>query len=158
MKPGEAPWYSVRGPDYTAVVALTETGRLVAVRQYRPAVERWTVELPAGNVDAGETPETCARRELLEETGYEAGEMEPLGAMLPDSGRVGASIWFFFAANVRRVEGWKQEEAVEVVTYSMAELARAISGGEFDHAQHVAALVPLMLRGKLTELSAISFG
>ena len=73
MNPGEAPWYSVRTPDYTAVVALTETGRLVAVRQYRPAVERWTVELPAGILDPGETPEHCARRELLEETGYEAG-------------------------------------------------------------------------------------
>jgi ADP-ribose diphosphatase len=149
MKAGEEPWYSVRGPDYTAVIALTDEGRMLAVRQYRPAVERFIIELPAGNIDAGEPPEECARRELMEETGYEAGAMELLCPMFPDVGRLGTRVWYFFASGLRRVENWRPEEGVEVLSYSMDELARAIEDGTFDHALHVAALVPALLRGKL---------
>ena len=149
MKPGEEPWYSLRGADYTAVVALTDDRRLLVVRQYRPAVERFTIELPSGIVDPGETPEQSGRRELLEETGYQAGEWEALGSMLPDAGRLGTRVWFFLAEGVRPVERWSPEEGLEVLTYSMDELARAILDGAFDHALHVAALVPAMLRGRL---------
>ena len=149
VRPGEEPWYSIQGPDYNAVIAITEQGRLLAVRQYRPAVERFTIELPSGNIDPGETPESSARRELREETGYEAGELELLGSMRPDVGRLGTRVWYFFAVGVRPVENWKPEEGVEVLTYSMDELARAILDGTFDHALHVAALVPALLRRKL---------
>jgi ADP-ribose pyrophosphatase len=149
MKPGEDPWYSLRGADYTAVVALTGDRRLLVVRQYRPAVERFTIELPSGIVDPGESPEQSARRELLEETGHQAGQWEALGSMLPDPGRLGTRAWLFLAAGVRPVEGWSPEESLEVSSYSMDELARAIENGVFEHALHVAALVPAMLRGKL---------
>ena len=154
MQPGEEPWYSVQGPDYTAVVALTPEGRILAVRQYRPAVEQFTVELPCGNIDGGETPEESARRELLEETGYQAETLEPLGPMFPDVGRLGARAWFFLAPCARRVENWMPEVGVEVLSYSMAELAAAIEDGTFNHALHVAALVPAMLRGRIKLLAA----
>lgn len=149
MKPGEEPWYSLRGADYTTVVALTEEQRILAVRQYRPAVERFTIELPSGIIDPGETPAQSACRELIEETGYQAAELEDLGPMFPDVGRLGTRVWFFWAAGVRPVENWSPEEGVEVLSYSMDELARAIEDGTFDHALHVAALVPAILRGKL---------
>ena len=149
MKAGEEPWYSVRGPDYTAVIALTAEGRVLAVRQYRPAVERFTIELPSGIIDAGETPEASARRELVEETGYEASEIELLCPMFPDVGRLGTRVWYFFASGLRRVEHWQPEEGVEVLSYSIDELVRAIEDGTFNHALHVAALVPALLRGKL---------
>jgi len=149
VRQGEEPWYSMRGPDYTSILALTEANRIIAVRQYRPAVEQFIVEFPAGNIDAGEAAEECARRELREETGYEAGEMEPLGPMFPDVGRLGTRVWNFFAAGVRPVPNWHPEPGVEVLTYSVDELARAIADGTFNHALHVAALVPAMLRGKL---------
>jgi len=125
MKPGEAPYYSLRLPDYAAVVALTEDQRVLAVRQYRPAVERHTIELPSGVVDPGETPAEAARRELLEETGYEEAEVEVLGSMEPDTGRLGNRIWSCVATGVRRIEGRAPEEGIEVLTYSLPELARA---------------------------------
>ncbi|HKE20965.1 MAG TPA: NUDIX hydrolase [Bryobacteraceae bacterium] len=149
MRAGEEPWYSMRGPDYTTIVALTEENRVLAVRQYRPAVEQFVIEFPAGNIDRGESPEQCARRELVEETGYEAGEMELLGPMFPDVGRLGTRVWPFFAPAARPVKGWKPEPDVEVLTYSLDELVRAIGDGTFNHALHLAALVPAMLRGKL---------
>ena len=74
----DAPYYSLRVPDYACVLAITEEQRILAVRQYRPAVDRYTVELPSGIVDAGETPAEAAGRELLEETGYAAASIEVL--------------------------------------------------------------------------------
>src|SRR5438132_7557355 len=53
-----------------AVVAVQEDGQVLLVRQHRPAVDAQILELPAGLIDPGETPEQCARRELAEETGF----------------------------------------------------------------------------------------
>ena len=149
MKPGESPYYSLRLPDYAAIIAITLDNRILAVRQYRPAVEQFTIELPAGLIDAGETPEGASRRELLEETGYEAADLEVLGPMLPDTGRLGNRIWTCVAAGVRPAEGRAPEPGIEVLSYSPAELARATDQGEFDHALHVAALMYAVIRGKL---------
>jgi ADP-ribose pyrophosphatase len=149
VRAGEPPFYSLRLPDYAAILAITEDQRVLAVRQYRPAVERYTLELPSGLVDPGESPEQAARRELLEETGYEAASLEVLGPMLPDTGRLGNHIWSCVATGLRRVEGRAPEEGIEVLHYSLPELARATAEGEFDHALHVAVLMVAVLRGKL---------
>src|SRR5947209_9003869 len=141
MQPGEAPYYSLRLPDYAAILAITGDQRIVAVRQYRPAVERYTIELPSGLVDPGESPAEAARRELLEETGYEASSVEVLGPMEPDTGRLGNLIWSCLATGVRPLEGRQPEEGIEVLTYSPAELARATAEGEFNHGLHVAILM-----------------
>jgi ADP-ribose pyrophosphatase len=150
MKAGEAPYYSLRLPDYAAIVAVTDEGRVLAVRQYRPALERYTLELPSGIVDAGETPQASAWRELREETGYEAGEIEPLGAMTTDNGRNSNRIWHFLARSLRRVEGHAAEEGIEVLSYSAAELRQAIVDGAFDHSLHIAGLLQAIVRGKLS--------
>jgi len=147
MREGEEPYYSLRLPDYAAVLAITAEERVVIVRQYRPAVERYTLELPSGLVDPGETAAEAARRELLEETGYEAGELEVLGPMDPDTGRLGNRIWGCVAKGVRRIEGRAAEEGIEVVEWSIDELYRATSEGRFDHALHVAIVMMAVLRG-----------
>jgi ADP-ribose pyrophosphatase len=149
MKEGEAPYYSLQLPDYSAIVAITEDRQIVAVRQYRPAVERYTIELPSGIVDPGESPGETARRELLEETGYQADDVEVLGPMEPDTGRLGNQIWGCVATGVRRHPSRAPEDGIEVLTYSPAELARAIADGEFSNALHIAILMMAMLRGRL---------
>jgi 8-oxo-dGTP pyrophosphatase MutT (NUDIX family) len=66
----------VRHPGAVAVVAITDGGAVVLVRQYRPAIDQWTLEVPAGTCDvAGEPPAETARRELTEEAGYAATEL-----------------------------------------------------------------------------------
>lgn len=152
MRADEAPYYSLRLPDYSAILAATEDGRILAVRQYRPAVERHTIELPSGIVDPGESPAEAARRELLEETGYHADEVEVLGPLEPDTGRLGNRIWACAATGVRRVEDRPPEEGIEVLTYTPADLARATVAGEFSHALHVAVLMMAELRGNLKML------
>ena len=149
MNAGEPPYYSLRLPDYTSIIAITPEERVLAVRQYRPALERYTIELPSGIIDPGETPESAARRELLEETGFAVGEIEPLGAMTPDNGRLDNQIWHFLARDVRRVDGASLEDGVEVITYSLPELAEAIVRGEFDHALHIGGLMLAVVRHKL---------
>jgi ADP-ribose pyrophosphatase len=149
MRHGEEPYYSLKLPDYAAVVAITEEHRVLIVRQYRPALERDTLELPSGIVDPGETPEAAARRELLEETGYQGGDWQVLGAMEPDSGRLGNRIWNFLATGVRPAENHAPEEGIEVLTWSLDELAQAMVEGRFSMALHVAAVMIAVLKGGL---------
>lgn len=76
----------LRHPGAVAIIALTDDNKIVLVHQYRTALEQVTLEIPAGKLDAGENPEHAARRELVEETGYEAERMAFLGCMAPAVG------------------------------------------------------------------------
>lgn len=88
---GQETWWDILDSgDTVAVVAVTEDGRIVLARQFRPGPMKVMAELPGGFVDAGESPAAAAARELLEETGY-AGDV-----------RVVAQTWLSGAATVRR--------------------------------------------------------
>jgi ADP-ribose pyrophosphatase len=80
MPDGEtADWDILQGGRTVAMVAITADEQVVLVRQFRPGPGRVLLELPGGNVEDGEDVEAAARRELLEETGYGAGEVEIAG-------------------------------------------------------------------------------
>jgi ADP-ribose pyrophosphatase len=149
MREGEEPYYSLRLPDYASIVALTPEERVIIVRQYRPAVEKFTLELPSGLIDPGETPAQTAARELLEETGFAAADVEVLGPLDPDTGRLGNRIWACFARDVRRIEDRMPEDGIEVIEWPIQELHRATSDGRFDHALHVAIVYLAVLRGMI---------
>src|SRR3954452_16727585 len=72
-------YHAVDQQDYIAILARTADGLFPIVRQYRPALEKRTWELPAGMVEKGEDPAECCRRELLEETGLKARVVSSLG-------------------------------------------------------------------------------
>src|SRR5271166_3297043 len=76
-------YHAVEQADYIAIIAVTPGGKIPIVRQYRPALEAFVWELPAGLVDPGETPIDCCRRELLEETGLTARAIHALGETVP---------------------------------------------------------------------------
>lgn len=77
---GEAPYYRMTGPDGIICLPFTPEGELLLIRQFRPSLERETLEIPAGSIDRGEMPAEAASREILEETGYRCAILLPLGA------------------------------------------------------------------------------
>lgn len=78
----------------SAVLAEYE-GKVVLIRQYRPAVEEELWELPAGKIDPEEEPEAAARRELSEETGYQAGPLSLIAQYYPSPGYTAEKVWIF---------------------------------------------------------------
>lgn len=79
-----APFFVIDCQDWVNVLPLTESNDVVFIEQFRPGTGERTVEIPGGMVDGNETPHFCARRELLEETGFEARELVPLGRSRPN--------------------------------------------------------------------------
>lgn len=143
----DSPYYSLRMQDYVSVIALTAGEQVVLVRQYRPAVERYTLELPSGHVEANETPEQSARRELVEETGYHAESMELLGALLPNTGRNENRLWCYLAKVVMPSDGvCEPEPGIETVLVHRHALLDLICGGEYNHALDLAALLLALAR------------
>ncbi len=97
------PYHTIEAADWVNVIALTETGNIVLVEQYRHSIGRTLTELPAGMIDAGETPEAAARRELLEETGHGGGQWHDLGAMFPVAARLATEVHAYLALDVRQI-------------------------------------------------------
>jgi ADP-ribose pyrophosphatase len=145
------PYYVVELPDYVSVIALTPSRDVLFVRQYRPVVERHTIELPSGHIEENESPEEAARRELLEETGYVAERIELLGTLVPDVGRLANRMWCYFAPDVRPSEARHEVEAgLSVVVLPEAEALRRASDGTIDHALNLACLFLGLVQGKLS--------
>jgi ADP-ribose pyrophosphatase len=145
------PYYVVELLDYVSIVALTPAREVLFVRQYRPVVERHTIELPSGHVEERESPEDAARRELLEETGYVAEQLELLGTLVPDVGRLANRMWCYFAPDVRPSEGHHEREAgVSVVVLPEPEAIARAEDGTIDHALNLAPLFLALVRGKLS--------
>ena len=130
-------------------VARTPEKKILIVRQFRPAVEQFTWELPAGMVDQGETPVDCCRRELLEETGYPARTMHALGSYAPDTARLSNTVHSFFVETGPRSGEPAAEEGIEVKLVTPHELTALILAGEFTLQLHVGALLLAALRGHL---------
>lgn len=140
-------YHCVTQAPYVGILALTADGRIPLVRQFRPAVEEYTWEFPAGTVDAGETPEPAARRELREEAGLESADWLYLGQFHPDTGRMQVDAHAFFASATRGVEGFVPEKGMDVRYVRHAELKRMILSGEFRHQVHLAIYAAVLVRG-----------
>jgi ADP-ribose pyrophosphatase len=142
-------FHSLAQSDYVSVLAVAEGGQIPLVRQFRPAVQRTTLELPGGLLDSGETAAEVAVRELAEEVGFEAvGEPAFLGKLLPDTGRLENRFWCYFV-KARPAATWQAEPEVERVLYSREQLRQAIADGSFDHALHIALIGLAVMRGYL---------
>jgi ADP-ribose pyrophosphatase len=147
---GAAPelYHAVVQQDYLAIVAVTPDGRIPIVRQYRPALEAFTWELPAGLVDAGEDTSAAAARELKEETGLTARKVHALGNYAPCTARLSNRLHSFFV-ETETAAGAKPEPDIEMKLATPAEVARLIRSGEFVLQLHVGALMLAGMAGHL---------
>ena len=139
---------AVRVPSVAYIVPLLDDGRVVLIRQYRPIVGGEIWELPAGTIETGEAPEVCARRELVEESGYEAGRLDPLGEALADAGLTDERIFFFVARELRPTpRALDADEHIEVVPTPLADAYRMADSGEILDAGTLVGLYRFRSRG-----------
>lgn len=147
----DQPYYAIQSSDVVVIVALNDQGQLLLVRQFRPAVAMMTLELPAGHIEPGETPEDAARKELWEETGHETGTLELLTKVSPSTARFTNRLWCFFAPDVKpgSSQDLTREAGVEFRFYENP-LTSLLAEKEFISATSYAALFAAVLRGKLS--------
>jgi len=143
-------YHAVEQADYIAIVARTAGGKIAIVRQYRPALEAFAWELPAGLVEPGEDPAECARRELLEETGLRTRAIHCLGETSPCTGRLSNAIHSFFIEAGARSAAFRPEAGVRAKLVSPAEVVCLIRAGRFRSQLHIGALLLAELHGFLT--------
>lgn len=121
---GSATREYIRHPGAVCIVGLTDDGQVVLERQWRHPVGRVMIELPAGKLDAGEAPLACARRELLEETGYTAREWAHAGVLHPCIGYSDEFIDIWFARGLTL--GERQLDAEEFLDVFLATPAQLL--------------------------------
>jgi 8-oxo-dGTP pyrophosphatase MutT (NUDIX family) len=128
--------FTLRFPDWCNVVAVTPDDRVVLVWQYRFGSESLSLEIPGGVVDAGESPEDAARRELREETGYEAESLELLLTLEPNPALQANRCFTFLARGARATgrTGFDAQEELETALAPAARIGEVLEGGQVTHA------------------------
>jgi len=132
----------IEHPGASAVVPLHADGTVTLIRQFRYATGGYILEVPAGKLDPGETPEQCARREVEEEAGVRAGALHPLGAIWTTPGFTNERIWLFAATQLAEgAQDLQQDEVLDVVRMPLREALALIERGELPDGKSLAALV-----------------
>ena len=131
----------VRHPGSTAVVPLLDNDTVVMERQYRHAVEDYLLEIPAGTLEPGEQPIDCARRELEEETGYQAKQLIELGPVhiLPAYSDEITHVYIARELHMTR-QRLDKDEILEIVHYPLEETLDMILDGRITDALTVLSL------------------
>lgn len=125
------PYYRLTSGDSVAMLTVTEDKKLVFVRQYRPAVETHILELPAGQIDPGETLEEAMKRELLEETGYVCENITYFGPYKVDPCRINSTVHVFLGRGARFAKGRKTEKDIDAVLFTFKEFEEQMAQGKF---------------------------
>lgn len=117
-------------PGAVGIIPIHE-GRVVLVKQFRSPIEKELVEIPAGKLKNGEDPEECARRELLEETGYE-GNLKKIGSFISSPGFTNEVIHIFLAEDIKfkTREFMHPGEIDKIIEISFKEAFEMLENGE----------------------------
>lgn len=131
----------IRRCEASAVLAICENGRWILEKQYRYPYDEILWEIPAGKMDAGETPLHTAIRELEEETGYHSDEMHYLGKMYPTCGYSDEVIHLFVAQNLKKaVQHLDENEALELYYFTPEEVYNMLKEGKIVDGKTICAI------------------
>lgn len=138
----EVVWDLVKHKGAAAIVPIDKDGKILLVRQYRNALERFTLEIPAGGINPGETPLESATRELEEETGYKSSNIGHLVDSITAIGFCNEAVYTYYATDlIPSSQNLDEDEFVDVVRFSMEELIGMILSGEIKDAKTVAGVL-----------------
>ena len=129
-------------PDASAIVPFTEDGKIILVKQYRYSIQEETLEIPAGKIDKGETAETCAFREMTEETGYVASKLEFLMTYIPAIGYSSERLFIFKASGLSKQPNYEKpdDEISRLEILSIDEIRSRIISGEIIDGKTIVAI------------------
>jgi ADP-ribose pyrophosphatase len=131
----------IEHPGATAVVALMNDAKVLLLKQYRHALKDYIWEIPAGTLDAQESATECAKRELIEETGYSAVQWQKLGEITPVPGYSDERIHIFLARELRPArQDLDRDEIIDVHEVEFSRALEMIQQGEIQDAKSIAGL------------------
>ncbi|WP_017728167.1 NUDIX hydrolase [Halalkalibacterium ligniniphilum] len=137
----------VKHPGAVAIIPITSEGKLVLVRQYRKALEKEIVEIPAGKLERGEEPGECAIRELEEETGYKARSLQYLLSFYTSPGFADEIIYLYLAGDLEAGHvNTDDDEFVELLEVSLEEAEAMVENQVIHDAKTAYAVQFLRLR------------
>jgi len=140
----------VRLRGAAAALPILDDGKVLLIRQFRYPALQELLEIPAGVVEEGETPEECIRRELVEETGYSATKITHLVSIHPSPGVLDENIHIFLATGLRKSETQEDEDEqiTAKVSLGLDEALRMIRYGEITDAKTIIALLLFSMNRK----------
>lgn len=139
----EAHWDFIHHDGAAAVVPVMDDGKILMVRQYRNALDRYTLEIPAGKLDEpGEPTIECASRELEEETGYRSDNIEYLITVNTTIAFCDEKVDIYIAKNlIPSHQNLDEDEEIELGAYTIEELQEQILSGKITDGKTIAALM-----------------
>ncbi|MBA2173796.1 NUDIX hydrolase [Halobacillus locisalis] len=140
----------IKHPGAVAVIALTDEGKLVLVEQYRKPMEKSMVEIPAGKLEPNESPESCALRELEEETGYTSDHLEKVTSFYTSPGFADEIVHLYFTDQLKKLEegpAGDEDEFVELLELTLEEAEQMEKDERIHDAKTAYALLYWKLRG-----------
>lgn len=138
----EATFEFLRHPGGAAVLPVFADGRLLLIRQFRPSIDAFVCEVPAGRLEPGENPVDCVARELEEEVGYRATEIESLGDIFSSIGFCDERIHLFVATGLRQTAtALEPDEYIEPLIISLDRALEMIAAGQIPDAKTQIALL-----------------
>ena len=139
----------VRHPGAAAVVPLKDDGTVILIRQFRHAAGGFIYEIPAGKLDPGEDPRVCAARELEEEIGYRAGQLDLHSSIFTAPGFTDEVIHIYKATRLTRGrQQLDRDEVLEVIEMPLVEAIRMIETGAIRDAKSIVGLQAVYLQGR----------
>ncbi|MEG1992307.1 MAG: NUDIX hydrolase [Acetivibrio sp.] len=135
-------WDFINHKGAAAILAVDENKKILMVSQYRGAVERTTLEIPAGGQNEGEDFKTCAIRELEEETGYRTLDAKPLLEMFTTVAFCNEKIGIYYTEDlILSKQNLDEDEYVSIERYSLEELVEKILNGTIQDGKTISAIL-----------------
>jgi 8-oxo-dGTP pyrophosphatase MutT (NUDIX family) len=135
-------FFCLKAPQWVNILPITTDGQVVLVNQYRQGTRLFSLELPGGVVEPGQSLIETARRELMEETGYSASDFSLLCSLKPNPALFGNTIHTYLATGAEKTgtTDFDENEDLEMSLAPVEELPNMILDGRIDHALMVAAI------------------
>jgi len=135
----------VEHAECIAVVPVDINGDILMVRQYRKAVEKELLEIPAGGIDPGEDPDTAVKRELQEEIGYMPGRIERMSAFYSSPGFCTEYLYLYLATDLKPSQLYAEDtDGIKTIRIQPHEIRQLIKSGEICDAKSIAGLLAFM--------------